>query len=145
MGVLMNLDAQISELKSVLDAFPSQAVNEALKLRGQARRGERTMPDGWEIWDGEGLPPKGFEWRELNGVVYARRAGQHQGQATSEPAKAKPRQKAKPAEAAAVKYCPDCGAIAYPQKVCPACAKGKAGIRRMWICGEKDDHVFYTE
>lgn len=40
--------------------------------------------------------------------------------------------------------CPKCGHAAYSQPVCPGCAKGRAGIRREYICGECN-FVFYID
>ena len=40
--------------------------------------------------------------------------------------------------------CPKCGETAYAQPVCPGCAKGKAGIRREYICGDCN-FVFYLD
>lgn len=41
--------------------------------------------------------------------------------------------------------CPICGEALYPQQVCSACALGKAGIKKMWVCGESSEHVFFTQ
>lgn len=40
--------------------------------------------------------------------------------------------------------CPKCGQTAYAQPVCPGCAKGRAGIRREYICGECN-FAFYLD
>ncbi len=40
--------------------------------------------------------------------------------------------------------CPKCGQTAYAQQICPNCAKGRAGIRREYICGECN-FVFYLD
>lgn len=40
--------------------------------------------------------------------------------------------------------CPKCGNAAFAQPVCPNCAKGRAGIRREYICGECN-FVFYID
>lgn len=40
--------------------------------------------------------------------------------------------------------CPKCGQVSYAQSVCPNCLKGKAGIKRQYICGECN-FVFYLD
>lgn len=40
--------------------------------------------------------------------------------------------------------CPDCRHDAYVQSVCPNCAKGRAGIRKQYICGECN-FAFYLD
>jgi ribosomal protein L32 len=40
--------------------------------------------------------------------------------------------------------CPACSEVSYIQHVCPKCAKGRAGIKKQYICGECD-FVFYLD
>lgn len=40
--------------------------------------------------------------------------------------------------------CPECGETAYAQSVCPSCSKGKAGIKRQYICGDCN-FAFYLD
>ncbi len=40
--------------------------------------------------------------------------------------------------------CPQCRHDAYVQSVCPNCAKGRAGIKKQYICGECN-FVFYID
>jgi hypothetical protein len=137
-------DRQIKELRSILNAFPSEVVNDALKLFGKAKRARRSAEEsGWLLWDGDDPPPKPYEWRRVGDVIQYRMHPSPGEQAT---ASATYRTKAaKHDGSSAKKRCPDCGAEAFPQAVCPKCAKGKAGIRKQWVCGENSDHVFYTE
>lgn len=131
---------QVTELRTILNAFAPKVVNEALKLHGRIKRGRRIAEaSGWILWEGEGRPPKPYEWREIGDQVHYRLPVDSTDRTTVASTRAR-----KP-DLPEAKLCPDCGAEAFAQAVCPACAKGKAGIRRMWICGENSDHVFYTE
>lgn len=131
--------SQSRELRTILSAYPPEVVLDALRLHGRVKRGARTAEaSGWTLWEGEGRPPRPYEWREIGDQVHYRLPAEASDRttvaSTRSPVPA-------PQES---KRCPDCGAEAFAQAVCPACAKGKAGIRRMWICGENSDHVFYT-
>jgi ribosomal protein L32 len=44
----------------------------------------------------------------------------------------------------AILSCPKCGEVAYAQPICPNCAKGRAGIKRQYICGECN-FAFYLD
>lgn len=137
-------EVQIREVQSVLSAFPAEVVNAALKMRGRSKRGGRITIDesSWKVWDGGGHPPRPYEWREMAGRIYYR-SSPPAGEKTTVTA---PRGSSKPTSSkAGTKLCPDCGSQAFASTVCPKCAKGKAGIRKQWICGENSDHVFYTE
>jgi len=135
-------ESAIKEVQAVLSAFPTDIVNEALKRYGNVKRGRRTAEKGWTLWEGAGIPPKPYEWKDLDGLIYYRQPPKADEQPTVSTSKGAVKSMAMDVKA---KMCPDCGAHAFAQNVCPKCAKGKAGIRRMWICGEDDNHVFYTE
>lgn len=134
------MESQIKELHSILSSSPVPAVNEALKRWGRTKRDDRSplKAAGWAVWEDEGMPGKPYEWRQVSEVIYYRVPLPVDEQLTVSAAK---RWSATPTN----KRCPDCGAAAFAQAVCPKCAKGKAGIRKMWVCGDNSDHVFYTE
>lgn len=86
----------------------------------------------------------------MDAIVEGKRR-QVQAEAMSRPTTGKPAQGRgnKPRQQAARQYpktldCPQCHAVAYAQPVCPGCAKGRAGIRREYICGECN-FVFYID
>lgn len=135
-------EASIKEVQMILSAWPEDVVNEALKRHGNVRRGRRAAEKGWTLWEGEGIPPKPFEWKKLGERTYYRQPGRADNHAT---VSAAIRQDIKARPDGKTKICPDCGAQAFASAVCPKCAKGKAGIRKQWVCGENDNHVFYTE
>lgn len=134
-------EAAIKEVQVMLSAFPADVVNEALKRHGNVRRGRRAAEKGWTLWEGEGIPPKPFEWKKLGERTYYRQPGGRTEKQTT----ASATERGKAIADGKAKICPDCGAQAFAQSVCPKCAKGKAGIRKQWVCGENDNHVFYTE
>jgi transcription elongation factor Elf1 len=40
--------------------------------------------------------------------------------------------------------CPKCGHMSFASSVCPGCAKGKAGIKSQYVCGDCD-FAFYLD
>ena len=61
------------------------------------------------------------------------------------PRPAQPEKKTQPArQYPETLACPKCGEVAYSQPVCPGCAKGRAGIRREYICGDCN-FAFYLD
>jgi len=134
-------DAHVRELTTILAAYASETVLEALKLRGRVRREKEAGEENpWMDWHGEELPPKPFEWRKLGGRVQYREPQPPE----SLPGKSET-VRSSAGRQPEVKMCPDCGADAFAQAVCPACTKGRAGIRKMFVCGENSEHVFFTE
>lgn len=126
------------EIKALLIAYPVDLTRQALRELSLARREER-IQDGWQLWTGEGVPPKPFEWRRLGGVVHYRNPPPRADATVSTTAQRRSN------VSATARICPFCGAEAFPQSVCPKCAKGKAGIRKQYLCGENDSHIFFTE
>jgi len=135
-------DQAISEIRTFLSAWPMNLVKQALKAFALERHSDR-LADGWEIWTGEGEPPREYEWRRLGMVTHYRLPPRPDSQKTA--AATREGASAVSGRAQALKRCPDCGAESFAQPICPACAKGKAGIRKMYVCGENSNHVFYTE
>lgn len=89
---------------------------------------------GWKVAASRSAIPNDAEWFEFGGVTFYRE------KKVVAPDPPPPRQRRRKNLS-----CPVCGAEAFPQSVCPNCAKGRAGIKKMWVCGENSDHVFYTE
>jgi hypothetical protein len=137
-----------AKLLAILEAYDRRELLDALKvLVLKERRAwlEAIRADGWTLFDGSEADPRleEKEWfKTARGRIYFR-THRHDSSVRSSSNYPKPekREQAGPTRLS----CPKCGAIAYAQSVCPKCSKGKAGIRKMWICGENSDHVFYTE
>lgn len=134
-------EADVGTILTFLSAYSSKVVRSALKRKSLSEREGRSS-GGWMLWQGEEIPPRPFEYTSFNGKWYYREPLTPEQLSQETAAKSTPR--AKPTTQAA-RMCPFCGAQAFAQAVCPKCAKGKAGIRKQYICGEHDDHVFYTE
>lgn len=146
----MLIDTEVSEkdldqIRTFLTAWPITAVKKALKEYALGERDFRSS-QGWRLWTGEGLPEKPNEWKKIGAVIYYRNPPTPEESTAEITTGAPPKSPARTKEARPGKLiCPQCGADAFAQAVCPACAKGKAGIRRQYICGEDSNHIFYTE
>lgn len=149
----MLIDSEVSEkdldqIKMFLTAWPITAIKKALKEYALGERDFRSS-QGWKLWTGEGMPGKPHEWKKIGSVIYYRSPPTPEKTTTEAAASAPPRSADTARKKTEVRpgklICPQCGAEAFAQAVCPACAKGKAGIRRMYICGEDSNHIFYTE
>ncbi len=139
----MKDDIEKKEILTFLGAFSAETVRAALKDFARARR-ENRLIEGWVIWNGEGEPERPYEWRRIGNITYYRMPPPPKERVMvsgEKPIRTEPVRNIRSSD----KICPDCGAQAFVQMICPACAKGKAGIRKMYICGENSDHVFYTE
>lgn len=123
----------------LLGAYPREWLRSALKDFMLAAR-ENRLAEGWALWTGDGTPQPPMEWRRIADKIYFR-APPPASERVTVSATAQRRART----TAEAKMCPFCGAAAFPQSVCPKCAKGKAGIRKQYICGEHDAHIFYTE
>lgn len=129
------------EILMFLGAYPREWLRAALKEFTRAER-ENRLAEGWELWTGPEPPPRPYEWRKHGDLIYYRMPPPQSERVT---VSAAVQRRAAGPSTAATKICPDCGAQAFASTVCPKCAKGKAGIRKQWVCGENSDHVFYTE
>jgi hypothetical protein len=139
-GVPMTDEQAKNEIQMFLGAFPANLLREALKGFSLSNR-EQRLTGGWTIWTEDADPPKSLEWKKIGTLVYVRQPPPPDERTTVKASKANRTS----APSAKVKICPHCGSDAFAQAVCPKCAKGKAGIRQMWICDDNNDHVFYTE
>lgn len=141
----MEETAAAKQIASVLGAYNRADVLSALKIEKVQRKAARERylmdVDGWEMLpEGEPIPRPPTEWRELDGVRWIRRPENRPVESAMATASA---EKKRPV--LGVLNCPYCGDRTFRQDVCPNCAKGKAGIKQMYVCGENPDHVFFTE
>lgn len=137
-------EVAVGTILTFLSAYSSAIVRAALKRKNLSERDGRTE-GGWMLWTGEGTPPKPFEYTVFNGKWYYREPLAPEQVVKQVAARRAPSGKSTTDATQTAKICPYCGAEAFAQSVCPKCAKGKAGIRKQYICGEVDSHVFYTE
>lgn len=140
-----NEKVQVTSVLTFLSAYSTKVVRSALKQKSMSEKEAREL-NGWKLWTGEGIPPKPYEYTMFNELWYYREPLTAEQRNTVVAASVfRKTSSSKSQTEAKTKICPDCGAQAFAQAVCPRCLKGKAGIRRMWICGENENHVFYTE
>jgi len=134
------MESQKDQIRSFLSAFPRKIVISALKdfyLRGS----EGKVKGGWRRHEsGKDIPP-GHDWTVINGKVFIRSSTQDAKTVESATNLSK---STTPQKSHELLKCPKCGDRAFRSSVCPNCAKGKAGIRNQYICGECN-FVFYTE
>jgi len=133
----------VSEIVSFLSAYPEEFIAEALAVRASRSELERdAMNDGWIPFDEHeqsGDIPSGHDWRILHGKRQIRPSDSGRKASAVDVGLKDARSDSEGI------LCPFCGETAYRQAVCPNCAKGKAGLKSMFICGNDADHVFYTE
>jgi len=141
-GAKLATQEQLDNILTFLGAYPRDAMKAALKewnARYMAElRGERVHAETeWKEWEGEGTPPRPYEWVQHEGKTFFRNPPERiaRSNARAEQTKGERRES----------RCPFCGDIAFGQGVCAKCAKGKAGIKTQWICGNDPEHVFFTE
>ena len=139
----MRFDTVKNEILLFLGAWPEELVRQALQIFDDPQHRE-TLQAGWRLWTQDGHPERPYEWRQIGETIYYRESGS-EDTASVGTRRSHQRKPTSRSETVSRKQCPDCGAEAFAQSVCPKCSKGKAGIRKQWVCGENDDHVFYTE
>lgn len=157
----MRDDEIVFQIRNFLSAYDRRLVREALKQlllseREEQRKAalelERRMKEegnwtkvDWSL-DDERLKSRDIEWfASPDGRVFVRPIKKRPPTFNAEAPKKLEAPKKESSWKSETAKCPVCGAVAYAQPVCPNCAKGRAGIRIQWICGEDADHVFYTE
>ncbi|MDY0187791.1 MAG: hypothetical protein RBR16_07710 [Syntrophus sp. (in: bacteria)] len=136
----MNREAYIKQILMFLGAYPHDVLKEALQRFTKAKR-ERRLAEGLEIWTKDGTPPPPYEWAKVGSLIYYRLPDP-----SEKVTKTSKEEAHHPDRTTAQRElkCPKCGDRAFRSPVCPNCAKGKAGIRNQYICGECN-FVFYTE
>jgi hypothetical protein len=129
------MENTMTEILSILMAYPKKDVEAAIE---QYLAGIVNSADGWEIWPQDNIPPQPYEWRRVGSVVQYRL-----------PTKRVSRKRAKnqPVTRSRIgMVCPDCGAQAFPQALCPKSKQAKAGLKTFWVCGNDPEHsISFTE
>ncbi len=124
--------SSVDDINAFLDAYTPSDVKAALRERNARMHMERKASE-WKPWNGEGVPPKPYEYREINGVIQYREPVIHKPgriQSIAAPERTK--------ESVTSIPCPGCGAIMFKEGICPSCEDGKKGYRIRLLCGECD-------
>ena len=132
-------EQKIDDILNYLAAHDQGIVREALKLYAHYKQGIR-QGHGWKLWTDSGLPPRSYEWRELDGRTYYREARNPEILASAAARTMKGTRQVKRADITMRKVdslrCPRCGGELFKEPVCPGSKEGKAGLRLRLYCGD---------
>jgi len=143
MGLDVKEITKIDGIVKFLEAYSFLDVRMALKEISLRRRGEAIIANEqykWTPWRSDDPPPKGFEWRKINGEIQIRPPIQFPSKRRPK----KPQVVPKILREDKMIKCPICANVAFKQDICPKCLKSKAGIKAQWICGECN-FTFFTD
>jgi len=141
---------------TMFNAFSGSTLREAFKEWAFAERDKR-RDLGWKLVEYDSEVSEDHDWTIINGKKYIkpRTVFTEEQLAARELERVKFEEKRRLRVRAGTPRsvgvneetlkCPFCSGNMYSYGVCKNCAKGKAGLKYQWICGEDSSHVFYTE